>query len=165
MDPAWNEFRDFLRDMGPKPDPADTLDRKDNDKLAYGPGLCRWASKTVQNNNKGNNVKITIPVTGEVWTVAKLAKLHSVTPKTIHNWISQHYCPLELLAGKKVSSLLALNTALEELPTTKANPPARKIEIPPPPKKEWDPTPEEEDHYCETGKMLDSRYAERPRRI
>ena len=161
-DPAWNAFKDFLRDMGPKPDPADTLDRKDNDKQAYGPGLCRWASKTVQNNNKGNNQKIVIPLTGEVWTVPKLAKLHSVSPKTIYKWISQYYSPLELLAGKKNSPLLALNTALEELPPERtAKPPARKLRMPPMPKLEWDPTPEELDHYYETGKMTDSRYAEK----
>ncbi len=166
-DPAWEEFRDFLRDMGPKADPSDTLDRKNNDIKAYGPDLCRWASKTVQNNNKGNNVKIVIPVTGEVWTVAKLAKLHGVKPKTIYKWIAQFYSPLELLAGKKHPSLLALNTALEELPksrpTTTVKPPARKIKTPSPPEphEEWDPTPEELDHYYETGKMLGSRYEEK----
>ena len=166
-DPAWNAFKDFLRDIGPKPDPADTLDRKDNDKQAYGPGLCRWASKTVQNNNKGNNVKIPIPVTGEVWTAPQLAKLHSVSPKTIYKWISQFYSPLEMLAGKKAPQLAKLWVALEELPkskpVTKAKPPAQQIKMPSSPTlpKEWDPNPEDEDHYHNTGEMRDSRYEER----
>jgi hypothetical protein len=163
-DPAWNEFKDFLRDMGRKTSPADTLDRIDNDNPAYGPGLCRWADKTTQNNNKGNNVKIVVPVLGEVLTVPKLAKLHGVQPQTIYKWIAKGYSPLELLAGKKVTSLLALNTALEELPnseaTIKAKPPARKIAVPSPPNFEWNPTVEEIDHYNSTGEMLDSRYEE-----
>jgi hypothetical protein len=150
--------------MGPKPDPADTLDRLDNDKLAYGPNLCRWASKAVQNNNKSDNVKITIPLTGEVWTVRKLAKLHAVQPKTIYKWKANYYSPLELLAGKKSQPLLALNVALDELPETiktKAKPPAKKFKIPPPPKYvEWDPTDEEYDHYQATGERLDSRFTE-----
>jgi transposase-like protein len=160
----WEAFTGFLLSMGPKPTPAHTLDRIDNAIPAYGPDLCRWADKVTQNNNKGNNHKIVIPVTGEVWTASKLAKLHSVSPKTIYKWISQYYSPLELLAGKKNSPLLALNIALDELPeiiTTKAKPPAHKIVVPPMPKLEWDPTPEELEYYGETGKMLDSRYDEK----
>ena len=35
-------------------DPSLTLDRIDNDK-GYGPGNCRWVSRTTQNRNRGNN--------------------------------------------------------------------------------------------------------------
>jgi len=48
----WESFKDFLASMGPKPNPADTLDSTDNAVKEYCPGLCQWASKRVQNNNK-----------------------------------------------------------------------------------------------------------------
>ena len=160
---AWNEFRVFLRDMGPKASPADTLNRIDNDDPAYGPGLCQWADKFAQNNNKGNNVKITVPWTGEVFTVAEIAKLHDVLPKTVYAWKAKGYTAVEMLAGKKNKHLLALNTALEALPaTTMAKPPARKIGKPAPPKfSEWNPTSEELAHYNVTGEMIDSRMEEK----
>ncbi len=162
-DAAWNEFKDFLRDMGPKTSPADTLDRIDNDNPAYGPGLCRWADKFTQNNNKGNNVKIVIPVTGEILTVPQLAHTHGVLPKTVYKWIANGYTPVELLAGTKNKHLLALNAGLEKLPTSKATkPPGRKISMPILPKSavEYEPTDDEIDHYNSTGEMLDSRYEE-----
>ena len=121
------------------------------------------ADKITQNNNKGNNVKITVPWTGEVLTVAQIAKLHDVLPKTVYNWKAKGYTAVEMLAGKKNKHLLALNTALEALhAATMAKPPARKIGIPAPPtSREWNPTPEEIAHYNMTGEMRDSRMDER----
>lgn len=44
-------LRNFLSDMGPRPSPQHSVDRKDpcGD---YEPGNCRWATITEQNNNK-----------------------------------------------------------------------------------------------------------------
>lgn len=44
-------FINFLKDMGERPDGC-TLDRIDN-ALGYEPANCRWATRTVQNHNKG----------------------------------------------------------------------------------------------------------------
>lgn len=41
----------FLDDMGPRPSPAHTVDRIDNDK-GYSPDNCRWATWTEQHRNK-----------------------------------------------------------------------------------------------------------------
>lgn len=160
----WNTFKGFLLSMGPKPTHAHTLDRKDNSVLAYGPDLCRWADKVTQNNNKGNNLKIQVPLTGEVLTPQELAKMHGFKTKTIYKWHAEHYSPLEMLAGKKNKSLLAVSMELDKLASVlppKGKKLPRKKAAPPkwvPRSNEWDPTPEEYDHYLETGKKLDSRY-------
>jgi hypothetical protein len=57
VDSRWDDFLQFIADMGDKPD-GTTLDRIDNDK-GYGPGNCRWATHHEQGNNKRSNIKIT----------------------------------------------------------------------------------------------------------
>jgi hypothetical protein len=44
-------FQAFLDDMGPKPHPSLTLDRKDNNK-GYEPSNCWWASRRWQARNR-----------------------------------------------------------------------------------------------------------------
>lgn len=46
----WKDFAAFVADVGPKPSPADTLDRIDNDGH-YEPGNVRWANKKDQSRN------------------------------------------------------------------------------------------------------------------
>lgn len=49
---AWmNDASAFLSYMGPKPSPAHTLDRINNDGN-YEPGNVRWATKGQQNANQ-----------------------------------------------------------------------------------------------------------------
>jgi hypothetical protein len=51
----WDSFENFLKDMGPKPSPKHTIERKNNDR-GYCPSNCRWATQMEQNRNKCTNV-------------------------------------------------------------------------------------------------------------
>jgi hypothetical protein len=51
----WNSVEEFLSDMGPRPFPAATLDRKDGNGN-YSKDNCRWATQLQQQNNRRNNV-------------------------------------------------------------------------------------------------------------
>jgi predicted XRE-type DNA-binding protein len=50
-DPAWESFEAFLADVGPRPSPVHSLDRKDNDKGYYKSNV-RWATDDEQNQNR-----------------------------------------------------------------------------------------------------------------
>lgn len=53
-----NSFKNFLADMGVKPD-GFTIERKNN-LLGYFPENCKWATKADQNRNRDYNTIITI---------------------------------------------------------------------------------------------------------
>lgn len=57
---AYDDFGNFLRDMGPRPD-GTTLDRIDNRNPNYGPGLCRWADPQTQARNRSTTRFVVTP--------------------------------------------------------------------------------------------------------
>ena len=58
VDSRWNEFKNFMLDMGRKPDPKFTIER-DNVNGNYEPTNCRWISRKDQGRNKRNSVFVT----------------------------------------------------------------------------------------------------------
>lgn len=67
MHEPWRSFDMFFSDMGKKPSPTHTLDRKDNSK-GYTPDNCRWATPTEQIRNRDCTRLITANGKTQTWT-------------------------------------------------------------------------------------------------
>lgn len=77
----WKSSDNFITDMSPKPGPEYTLDRIDNNGN-YEPGNCKWATRTEQNNNRRNNIKLSI--NGIHHTVLEWSVISGVSEKSIY---------------------------------------------------------------------------------
>lgn len=82
----WIKFENFLRDMGLKPGPGYSIDRK-NSNRGYRPSNCRWATKGTQSLNK-RNVRI-LRLGKTKLTAREWAKVLGICHRTILNRINK----------------------------------------------------------------------------
>src|SRR5690554_6132027 len=59
LDPRFKKFQDFIRHMSQMPGKGYTLDRIDFTNPEYSPENCRWASKSLQTQNRSNTSMLT----------------------------------------------------------------------------------------------------------
>lgn len=79
-----NSFINFITDMGTRPSPKHTIERKDNDK-DYTSSNCIWATHKQQASNKSNNLNITYR--GKTQCLTTWAKELGIAVATLHRWV------------------------------------------------------------------------------
>lgn len=83
----WDNFENFLSDMGRRPTSEHTIERIDNDK-DYSPDNCRWATTAEQNRNKRG--VIIISHKGETMCLAEWGRKAKVAPWKIYDLMKKH---------------------------------------------------------------------------
>jgi hypothetical protein len=81
-------FENFTADMGPRPSPTHSLERRDNDQ-GYSPENCYWATWTQQRRNTRFNVVLTFQ--GETlciteWALRLGIKAPSLKKRLVNGW-------------------------------------------------------------------------------
>lgn len=79
---AWaTSFQNFIDDMGLRPTPQHTLERKDSNGN-YEPGNCEWATRKTQNRNRPSYNRM-VTFSGQLMTVAEAAERTGLAHSTI----------------------------------------------------------------------------------
>lgn len=92
----WYSFPNFLADMGERPSPQHSLERRDNSE-GYSPDNCYWATAEAQSNNRRRCQYVT----------------HAGETKTVSQWAHQFGLPSNTFRGR-----LALGWSFERAAST-----------------------------------------------
>lgn len=90
----WDSFAAFLGDMGPRPTPSHTIERKDNDG-PYCPKNCVWATHAEQQRNRSTTRQITL--NGRTMCLTDWAKEAGVSHQLISNRLAAGWSVEEAL--------------------------------------------------------------------
>lgn len=86
----WNDFENFLADMGTRPTPKHSIDRIDNNGN-YEPINCRWATMKEQSRNRRSNHFVT--VNGVTKTIVEWAEISGLHQSTIFKRLAKYGWP------------------------------------------------------------------------
>lgn len=81
-----DDFSAFYRDMGPRPSPEHSIDRRENDK-GYDKDNCHWTDDIAQANNRSNNIRYTFD--GETKTLAEWCLELNLNYHTVYSRLQQ----------------------------------------------------------------------------
>jgi hypothetical protein len=90
--PEWMDFATFLADMGMRPSPKHSIERRDN-SAGYSKANCYWATKDAQNRNTRQNHKLTY--NGQTKTITEWARDVGLNHETLCARINLHGWSIE----------------------------------------------------------------------
>ena len=95
----WRKsYENFLADMGPRPSPRHSLDRKNNDR-GYSPSNCRWAIDGTQRRNKRTNRMVTIG--RRKMPLVDACRLRGLDPQIVYQRLCNGWAVADALADPK----------------------------------------------------------------